>query len=53
MQFAALGDVPQRIAACVAVLGGIGHLADADTVENDPDDAAETHCLVAESPRSD
>ena len=43
MQLAALRDVPQRVAARVAVLSGIGHFANADAIENDPDDAAETH----------
>ena len=31
-------DVAERVAARVAVLGGIGHLADSYTIEYDPDD---------------
>lgn len=33
------GDVTERVAAHVAVIGGIGKLADADAIENDPDDS--------------
>ena len=41
-------DVAERVAAGVAVLGGIGHLADADAIEHDPDDAIEmpSHCFA-------
>ena len=37
------GDVAQRVAARVAILRGVRHLADADAVENDPDDAGKRH----------
>ena len=36
-------DVAERVAARVAVGGRIRHLADADAIEHDPDDAAEAH----------
>ena len=35
-------DVAQRVAARVAKLRGIGHLADADAVEDNPDYARNT-----------
>src|SRR4029434_660669 len=36
-----LGNVAERSAADVAVVGGVGECSDAYAVENDPDDAAE------------
>ena len=41
MQRALARDVAQRVAADVAVLGGVRHGADADAIEHDPDHAAE------------
>ena len=38
---AGLRDVAERVAADVAVVGGVGQRADADAVEDDPDDAFE------------
>ena len=34
-------DVAERVAADVAVFGGVRQFADADAVENDPNDAVE------------
>ena len=39
VQRARTGDVPQRVASHVAVVGGVGQFADADAIEHDPDDA--------------
>ena len=33
----------KRVTACVAVLRGVGHLADSHTVEDDPDNAPKAH----------
>ena len=44
-------DVAQRVAARVAILRGIGHFADADAVENDPDDAGKRHSSTVTSVR--
>ncbi len=41
-------DMAQRVAAGIAVGRGVGHLADADAVEHDPDDTAE-HGVIAGS----
>ena len=41
VQLALSRDVAERVAARVAILRGIGHLADADAIENDPDHAIE------------
>ncbi len=34
-------DVAERVAASIAVIGGVGHFTHADAVENNPDDALE------------
>lgn len=34
-------DMAERVAADVAVIGGVGKRADADAIEDDPDDARE------------
>jgi len=41
LQRTGLGDMAERGAAGVAVVGGVGKRADADGVEDDPDDAGE------------
>src|SRR5262249_2414777 len=43
LQSTAAGDVAQCVAAFIAVSFRVGHFADAYTVEDDPDDAAERH----------
>jgi hypothetical protein len=43
LQRPAGGDVTERVAACVAVRGGVRRLTHAEAVENHQDDAAETH----------
>ena len=43
------GDVAERVAALVAVGGGVGQLADADAIENDEDDAAGRRRSCSES----
>jgi hypothetical protein len=35
------GDIPQRVAAAVAVPAGVRQLANANTVEDDEDDSAQ------------
>ena len=40
-------DIAQRVAAGVAVGGGVGHLADSYAIEDDPDDAPEHFSTVA------
>ena len=37
MQRARASDVAERVASYVAVIGGVGKLADADAIENDPE----------------
>ncbi len=41
LQRARARDVAQRVAAHVAILGGVGQFADPDAVEHDPDNAGE------------
>ena len=43
MQRTLARDIAQRVAALVAIGRRIRHLADADAIEHDPDDAAEAH----------
>ena len=42
VQLAGASDIAQRVAARVAIRRRIRHLADADAVQHDPDDATET-----------
>src|SRR5438128_1848519 len=49
MQLAMECDVSQRVATGVAILGRVGHFADANAVENDPNHPPETHFVFAES----
>src|ERR1035441_8690799 len=44
-------DVAQRVAARVAPVGGIGHFADTNTIENDPDYAEKRHISTLTSVR--
>jgi hypothetical protein len=41
MQRAQASDVAERVAANVAVIGGVGKSADANAIEDDPDDTRE------------
>jgi hypothetical protein len=43
VQFARLGDVPQRIAARVSIGSGVRHLAGSDAVQHNPGDARERY----------
>jgi hypothetical protein len=43
MQRALTSDIAERIAARVSILGRVRHFADADAIENNPDDALESH----------
>src|SRR5690349_6887369 len=43
MQWTASRDIPERVPATVTILAGVGHLADAHTVEHNQNDSLETH----------
>ena len=46
MQRARAGDVSERVAAYVAVVGGVREFADADAIEDDPDYAREVRSAL-------
>ncbi len=49
LQRARARDVAQRVAAHVAVIGGIGQLADAHAIEHDPDHPVKMRCVCLHS----
>jgi hypothetical protein len=49
MQRAQAGDVSERVAAYVAVVGGVGEFADADAIEDDPDYVCEIRTALPHS----
>ena len=42
LQFSLLGNITESVASRVAVLPGVGHFADANAVEDDPDNTLES-----------
>src|SRR5580693_10578392 len=47
MQQARAGDVSEGVAADVAVVGGVGKFADANAIEDDPDDPRELRSALS------